>query len=137
MQPIIGVELIASPIHADSRGELVVLEGAAYLPFAIARMFFIRTADRDAVRGGHANSCDELIVAVTGSVLAEVDNGAAQTNVRLDRFDQALLVRAGVVIRLRDFAPETLLLVCASALYADTRHFGRPQPQLMRASCRT
>lgn len=28
-----------------------------------------------AVRGGHANSCDELIVALSGSVLVECDNG--------------------------------------------------------------
>lgn len=96
----------------------------------------MRTVDRKAVRGGHANSCDELIVAMTGSVLAEIDNGTEQSSVRLDRCDQVLLVRAGVVVRLCDFAPDTLLVVCASAWYAETRHFARPQPQLMLAPCR-
>jgi hypothetical protein len=136
MQPIIGAELIAPAVHADARGELIVFEGPERLPFPPARMFFLKTADRDTVRGGHANSCDELIVAMTGSVLAEIDNGTEESRVRLDRCDQALLVRAGVVVRLRDFAPDTLLLVCASALYADTRHFATPRPRLMSAPCR-
>lgn len=136
MQPIVGVELISALVLADARGTLTVFEAPDLLPFVPARMFFLKTVDGQAIRGGHANSCDELIVAVAGSVLAELDNGEAQSSVRLHRFDQALLVRAGVVIRLRDFTPDALLLVCASALYAETRHFARPQPQLM-VSCRS
>jgi hypothetical protein len=137
MQLIAGAMLITSPVHVDARGEVAVYEGNDQLPFVPARLFLMKTLDRRAVRGGHANSCDELIVAMAGSVLAEIDNGTEQSSVRLDRCDQALLVRAGVVIRLRDFAPDTLLLVCASALYAETRHFARPQPELMLASCRS
>lgn len=130
-QPITGVELITPPVHIDARGELTVFEGAAQLPFVPERIFFMKTSDRAAVRGGHANSCDELIVPVAGSVLIEIDNGEQQASLRLHRCDQALLVRAGVLVRLRDFAPDTLLVVCASARYADTRHFAHPQPYLL------
>jgi hypothetical protein len=101
------------------------------------RMFFMKTVDPGAVRGGHANSCDELIVAVSGSVLADLDNGSEQSSIRLHRRDQALLVRAGVLIYLREFEPDTLLLVGASARYNDTRHFKVPQAHLMLPNCLT
>lgn len=133
MQPIRGVELITLPVHCDARGEVVVCEGAE-LPFAPARVFLLRTAGAAALRGGHANSCDELIVVVSGSVLAEIDNGQAQASLRLERCSQALLVRAGVVVRLVDFVPGTVLLRCASARYVETRHFAEPRPELL-ASC--
>ena len=134
MRPISGVELITLPVHCDARGEVVVCEGAD-LPFVPARVFVLRTVEPGAVRGGHANSCDELIVVASGSVRVEIDNGAVQSSLRLDRPEQALLVRRGVVVRLVDFVPGTVLLCCASAPYRETRHFAAPWPELM-ASCR-
>jgi dTDP-4-dehydrorhamnose 3,5-epimerase-like enzyme len=130
-----GVELIHCRVHGDSRGELAAFEKSENIPFALERVFFIRISDMAVVRGGHANSCDELIVPMSGSVLVETDNGAEQSRLRLRRYDQALWIRAGIVIHLREFEPDTLLLVCASARYADTRHFLRPQPHLMMANC--
>lgn len=87
MQLIAGAALITSCVHVDPRGEVAVFEGDDQLPFVPARLFLMRTVDRKAVRGGHANSCDELIVAMTGSVLADIDNGTEQSSVRLDRCD--------------------------------------------------
>lgn len=84
--------------------------------------------------GGHANSCDELIVAVSGLVLVEVDNGHEHAVIRLSDCNQALWISAGILIRLREFGPGIILLVCASALYGDTRHFERLQPCLVKAS---
>lgn len=135
MKLIRGVELMRFRLHADSRGELAVFENSENMPFSLKRVFFIRISDSATVRGGHANSCDELIVPMSGSVLAELDNGNEQSRIRLHRYDQALWVRAGIVIHLREFEPDTLLFVCASASYADTRHFQHPQPHLMMANC--
>ena len=136
MNAIRGVEHFHSEIHVDARGELVSFENDD-MPFLIERVFFIKVSDRNVVRGGHANSCEELIVSLSGSVLVDADNGEERSRIRLDHHSQSLLVRAGVVIHLREFAPGTVLLVCASARYEDTQHFSMPQPQLMAAHCLT
>lgn len=128
-----GVQLRRQQVHADPRGKLVSLELLAGLPFMPKRVFFMKVDSPGIMRGGHANSCDELIVAVSGSVLVEVDNVSEHAAIRLSGCDQALWVRSGILIRLKEFEPGTILLVCASALYGDTRHFERPQPGLIKA----
>lgn len=70
---------------------------------------------------------------LSGAVLVEVDNGRERARVRLASYDRALWVRAGVLIHLREFEQKTILLVCASELYGDTRHFDEPQPFLSMA----
>ncbi|NEU12620.1 WxcM-like domain-containing protein [Methylobacterium sp. BTF04] len=135
MRLIEGAQLLAHCLHTDARGDLVAFEEFKNLPFPLERVFFIKVDAPEVVRGGHANSCDELIVALSGSVLVEVDNGREQSHIRLCTHDQALWVRAGVIIHLREFVPGTLILVCASARYEDTRHYSRAQPHLMRTDC--
>lgn len=127
---ITGVTLLKQHIHADPRGALVALEQHRNLPFEPKRVFFMNVDVPGTLRGGHANSCDEFIMALSGSVLIEVDNGREGARVRLASYDRALWVRAGILIHLRDFEPRTILLVCASELYGDTRHFDAPQPLL-------
>ena len=128
-----GVQLRRQQVHVDPRGELVALEQFASLPFTPKRVFFMKVDSPTIVRVGHANSCDELIVAVSGSVLVEVDNGHERASARLSGCDQALWISSGILIRLREFGPGTVLLVCASAPYGETRHFERPQPGLVKA----
>ena len=135
MTIIPGATLHKQHVHADSRGELVSFEQHRNLPFLPRRVFFIKADSPDVVRGGHANSCDEFIVALSGSVLIEVDNGLERGRVRLESHDRALWVRAGIVIHLREFGPGTILLVCAPALYCDTHHFDGAQPHLAVADC--
>jgi dTDP-4-dehydrorhamnose 3,5-epimerase-like enzyme len=130
MELIRGVTLLTHQVHTDARGSLIVLEQITNLPFPLKRVFVTMVDDSDAVRGGHANSCDEFIVALSGSVLVEVDNGRERTCVRLSGHDQGLWIRAGILIDLREFTAPTVLLVCASAFYEDTHHFAHPQLHL-------
>lgn len=133
MELIRGVSLLEHRVHADARGRLIALEQPGTLPFVLKRVFSVLVDARHVVRGGHANSCDEFIVALSGSVLIEADNGAERTSVRLRDHDRALWAKAGTLIHLREFEPGTILLVCASATHADTRRFDRPQPHLIGA----
>lgn len=135
MRVIEGAQLLDYQVHADSRGRLTAFEPFESLPFALERVFLITVDTSSAVRGGHANSCDEYILAVSGSVQVEVDNGRERAAPRLRAGGPALWVRPGVLITLRAFEPGTALLVCASARYEDTRHFAEPQPQLVAPSC--
>jgi hypothetical protein len=130
-----GVRLLEQQVHADGRGELVAFEQWENVPFPIERVFFMKIDRLGIARGGHANSCDELIVPLAGSVLVEVDNGEARSTIRLRDRDQALWIRPGILIHLRDFEPDTVLLVFASARYSETRHFDRAQPQIRLANC--
>lgn len=130
MEMIGGAQLLDLRVHADSRGELVAFESFSNLPFALERVFYLRVDDPAAVRGGHANSCDELIVALVGSVTVELDDGRQQSRIRLGCKDRGIWIRPGIVITLRAFEPGTLLLVCASAPYQETRQFARAQEPL-------
>jgi dTDP-4-dehydrorhamnose 3,5-epimerase-like enzyme len=132
---IAGVSLLPQRVHADARGELVAFEEFENVPFAPKRVFCVKAGPPGSARGGHANSCDELISVLSGAVTVEVDNGSACGAVRLAHHDEALWIRAGILIRLRDFAPGTILLVCASERYEDTRHYCEARPELMRAVC--
>lgn len=135
MDLIPGVRLLTQAVHADERGSLVALEEGDGLPFPLERVFFMKVDEAGTVRGGHANSCDEYIVPLAGSVVVEVDNGERSARVRLSDHRRGLWIRAGILIHLREFEAGTTLLVCASARYEETRHFARAQPHLTTALC--
>ncbi|MCJ2106763.1 FdtA/QdtA family cupin domain-containing protein [Methylobacterium sp. E-041] len=130
-----GVDLVPQIVHSDARGNLVAFEEFGNVPFCPKRVFVIKAAHPGQDRGGHANSCDELISVISGAVTIEIDNGDCRRSVRLDSFDEALWVRAGILIVLKDFAPGTALVVCASERYEDTRHFDRPRTSVKRPVC--
>lgn len=130
-----GVDLVPQVVHTDLRGNLVSFEEFGNVPFCPKRVFVITVDRPGADRGGHANSCDELISVISGAVTIEIDNGHSRRSVRLDSCDEALWIRAGVLVVLKDFAPGTALLVCASERYEDTRHFDRPRTGITRALC--
>ncbi|MEA1833507.1 FdtA/QdtA family cupin domain-containing protein [Methylobacterium durans] len=129
------MKLLRHRVHVDPRGSLVALEQFRSLPFSPKRVFFMTVEQPGIIRGGHANSCDEFLVLLKGSVLVEVDNGRERGEARLQSCDQGLWIRAGIMIHLREFEAGTILLVCASELYEDTRHYDRAQPDLFLADC--
>lgn len=132
MSMIHGSQLLPLAIHADVRGLLGVMPETDDLPFPLERIFFMKVDDSGVERGGHANSCDELIVALSGSVRVELDNGFERDAVTLADHASGLWIQPGVLIRLTSFEAGTILLVAASARYEDTRHFETPQPHLLQ-----
>lgn len=134
---ISGARLLSQNINVDERGRLVAFEQFDNLPFALQRVFIIRVDTPDTVRGGHANSCDELITVLNGATTVALDNGTEAIRVRLVSDNVSLWVRSGIVIRLEEFMPNTTLLVCASAPYHETLRFSRPQADLLNPECMT
>jgi dTDP-4-dehydrorhamnose 3,5-epimerase-like enzyme len=128
-----GAKLFQMKTHVDSRGELTALDMHSNLGFALQRVFYIRVELPTTIRGEHACSADQVIVALTGGVTIDVANGQEQRSVRLVQGGCALWLSAGVWLRLRDFLSGTVLSVAASAIYAHTRYFDRPQPDLVSA----
>jgi hypothetical protein len=130
MELIAGAELLQHPVFGDNGAELIAFEQFPNSPFPWERVFFM-TFGPGSVRGGHANSCHELLIAVCGAISVEVDNGINSAEVCLDRRDKSLWVKPGVLVRLRSLVPGTIVLALASASYSETRHYDRPQPHLI------
>ena len=70
------VRLITFPKIVDPRGNLTVAEQMRNVPFDIARVYWTYDIPSGERRGGHAHrSCEEVIIAVSGSFDVEVFDG--------------------------------------------------------------
>ncbi len=95
----------------DSRGVITVMQDS--LPFDVRRVYWITSADGQ-VRGGHCHRVTrQAMVAVTGSVQVDVDDGRHCTSVVLDEPSRCLVVEPEDWHTMR-FAPGSTLLVLAS-----------------------
>jgi hypothetical protein len=128
-----GVEIRELAVFNDGRGDLVAIENAANLPFPLRRVFYMAVGDPKIVRAKHATSADLFLNAISGSVTVAVDNGEERASIRLKTRARAVWTRPGIYIVLRDFAPQTVPMVCASTHFKDTRYFQAPQPHLIEA----
>jgi hypothetical protein len=129
--PVRGVELVELDRHRDSRGSLLAFGGHPQVPFEVRNAYFILDCPADAVRAEHATSGDTAIVALSSSVRVDVDNGSEQATHELSSADIALLIRAGVWLRLSGFDDRTQLVVLSSQSYSEMTHFDAPQPALL------
>jgi hypothetical protein len=126
-----GVEIRELSVFNDGRGDLVAIEDDTNLPFPLRRVFYMAVDDPRIVRAKHATSAHLHLSAISGAVTVVVDNGEERKSIRLGSRARAVWTRPGVYIVLRDFAPQTVLMVCASTHFSDTHYFQSPQPQLI------
>jgi dTDP-4-dehydrorhamnose 3,5-epimerase-like enzyme len=113
-----GCSLIRLVRHADERGLLAVLDEGAGLPFRPARLFVVTDVPPAIVRGQHAHArLHEVLIAVSGSVAIEVDDGTERAVVVLDDPAVGLHVPPRVWAAQRDFSPGAVLVVLASHPY--------------------
>jgi len=110
-----GTELIELRRHANDLGVLIASE---QLPFAAKRMFTVQGVPAGEFRGWHAHrACEQLLVCLSGSVIALVDDGATQQEVLLDDPTTALYMPPMTWGRQRDYSSDAVLLVLASHDY--------------------
>jgi len=121
-----GVESIILQRYMDGRGNLIVLEEHQELPFIPRRIFYITQPVNFSKRGCHSGNSEELIAVIHGSVSVDLDNSMQQTTINLNTNSDALWIRPGIWIQLRDFSPDAIILVAASLTYAETIHFDHP-----------
>jgi hypothetical protein len=129
-----GVAVVRLEMNRNCEGVLVAFDEATNLPFSAKRFFFVRVPSSSSVRGAHSSTAQELIAVASGEVTVDVDDGAWRAALTLAAGSEALWIAAGVWVRLRAFAPETVLVVAASQVFSETRHFPGPQPGLIAAS---
>lgn len=98
------------------RGDLVVVQSE--LPFQIKRVFYIFDVPPGAARGGHRHKVTQLaLICPIGSCDIDIDNGLEKKMVRLDEPTTCLLLAPEDFHYMRNFAPQTVLLVLASTEY--------------------
>lgn len=129
-----GVDFYRLPPHTDDRGTLYPLEFGDPLPFPPARVFLIKNCPTDTVRASHSVTAHQALVAVTGSVTVDIDNGHERQTLRLHDAGRVLHLSPGVWLRLREFSADMVLLVSSSQRFADVRYFAGPQPHLLEES---
>ena len=90
-------------------------------PFAVLRVYWIhglRAGDR---RGDHAHrEMQQLLVATSGSLRVELDDGQARREFLLDRPTRGLWVPAGLWRRIQVLADGTTLLALASTHFEES-----------------
>jgi len=112
--------ILEFPEVVDDRGSLSIAE-FDILPFVAKRVFWIYDIQSGKTRGGHAHrSCEEVVIALSGSFDIYVDDGQTNDVVRMSSCHRGIYIRRNVWCELRNFAPGTICLVFASEPYDST-----------------
>jgi len=117
-----GCDLHALDVIADdARGSLVSLEQGGQVGFPIERVYYLFGTKIGAERGFHAHKeLRQLAICVSGACTFVLDDGEARQEVRLERPDRGLSIGSMVWREMRDFTPDCVLLVLASAKYDES-----------------
>ena len=116
-----GFEWIEIPAFGRSpRGVLEVLDSHG-LPFPIHRVFWISQTERKAVRGQHGHFVGhEILIPLRGSLDVQMwTQGNPCVTVTLHSSSRGLWLKPGTFIEMKNFDPDTILLVLCSHAYKD------------------
>ena len=104
--------------HSDRKGDISVVENDKTVPFGVKRVYYLYDVPGGVERGGHAHrELNQLIVAVSGSFIVELDDGNVKCTFMLNRPYIGLIVKPGIWRVLKDFSSGSVCLVLASEKY--------------------
>jgi WxcM-like protein len=113
-----GCRLISLPKTLDARGNLTFIEGDVHIPFQIKRVFYLYDVPGGETRAGHAlKTCQQFVIAASGSFDVIVDNGFERARYSLNRSFYGLYIPALVWRELENFSSGSVCLVLASTMY--------------------
>ena len=94
------------------------VESLVGVPFDIKRAYWIYDVPKGESRGGHAHKrLRQVIIAVKGSFIVNLDDGHQKKQYLLDCPDKGLLIDTKIWRTLDDFSEGAVCLVLASELY--------------------
>src|SRR6478672_5100097 len=125
--------IIELPLNEDARGSLIVAESMRQIPFDLKRIFCIYGVPAGAERGGHAlKTCEQLLVAVSGSLDVVVSDGTSSKRYHLDRPGTALYIPPRIWREMDNFSGSCVCLALASTLY-DASDYYREYDDFIRS----
>ena len=131
------VQLIDLPKIVDTRGNLTVVEQMRQIPFDIARVYWTYDIPGGGRRGGHAHrTCQEVVVAVSGSFDVQLYNGREWETYHLNHPYQGLYIGTSIWRTLEDFSSGAVCLVLASELFDEDEYiYDMDEFEKLYASC--
>lgn len=118
---IADCKVIDIPTFTDERGAISVLDKE--LPFQVRRVFWLHHIKDGKDRGAHALlDSSEIMVAVHGSFVVDLDDTVNQTSIVLDSPDKGLMIRPGVWFRTHSYQDDGVSLILAEEEYARDKY---------------
>ncbi|MBO7110353.1 MAG: FdtA/QdtA family cupin domain-containing protein [Bacteroidaceae bacterium] len=113
--------IIDVPTFTDDRGAISVIDKE--LPFQVRRVFWLHHIVEGKDRGAHALlDSDEIMVAVHGSFVVELDDTINKASVLLDNPSKGLIIRPGVWFRTHSYKDDGVSLILAEEEYARDKY---------------
>ena len=113
--------LVDVPTFTDERGAISVLDKE--LPFQVKRVFWLHHIQEGKDRGAHALlDSSEIMVAVHGSFIVDLDDTINKTSVLLDAPSKGLMIRPGVWFRTHSYKEDGVSLILAEEEYARDKY---------------
>ncbi len=104
------------PSFSDERGTISVMDKE--LPFEVKRVFWLHHINDGKDRGAHAllNSA-EIIIAIHGSFVVDLDDTEQQVSIVLDNPGKGLVIKPGIWFRTHSYKEDGVSLILASEEY--------------------
>ena len=114
-------ELIDIPTFTDERGSISVMDKE--LPFEVKRVFWLHHIAEGKDRGAHALlDSEEIMVAVHGAFVVDLDDTVNKTSILLDNPNKGLMIRPGIWFRTHSYQDDGVSLILASEEYARNKY---------------
>ena len=113
--------LVDVPTFTDERGAISVMDKE--LPFQVKRVFWLYRIQGGKDRGAHALlDSSEIMVAVHGSFIVDLDDTINKISVLLDDPSKGLMIRPGVWFRTHSYKEDGVSLILAEEEYARDKY---------------
>lgn len=113
--------LIDVPTFTDERGAISVMDKE--LPFQVKRVFWLHHIKDEKDRGAHALlDSSEIMVAVHGSFIVDLDDTVNKTSVLLSDPSKGLMIRPGIWFRTHSYKEDGVSLILAEEEYARDKY---------------
>jgi glyoxylate utilization-related uncharacterized protein len=110
--------MLELPRIADPRGNLTFIEGNRHVPFSIARVFYLYDVPGGSERAGHAlRTCQQFLVAMSGSFDVRVKDGRAERTFHLNRSYYGLFIPPLAWREIDNFSSGAVCMALASEPY--------------------
>lgn len=112
------------PKNDDPRGSLTVIENQRHIPFAMERLFYTYDVPGGAERGGHAlKTCEQFLIAMSGSFDAMVDDGTERKRYRLSQPHVGRYIPPMIWREMENFSEASVCLAVASTMYIASNYY--------------